>query len=149
MCIWVGLQVDKQIQNAQKYTFKYEGCKLRGFQESVNYDFIEIKCGDKWFQKDVSGKWVGSQEALGMAVREFMGRMIDEQSIRTAHNFLGLMSMLIVTPFISEGWRRVTDWESNFGGRIKENSSNLKNFVLWYLFYMLLMLNKQFQKFKK
>lgn len=74
----------------------------------LNYDFIGIKC-DNLFQRDFRGRWMGSQQASGMALRELMGRMRDEESVSIAHNFLALMSALMVTLFISGGWGRTTD----------------------------------------
>lgn len=40
-----------------------------------------------------------------------MGRMRDEESIRIVHNVIALMSMSMLTLFISESWRKTTDRE--------------------------------------
>lgn len=88
------------------------GCRLLvDLTSLLNYDFIGIKC-DNLFQRDVRGRWMGSQKASEITLRELMARKRDEESVSIAHNFLALMSALMVTLFISGGWGRTTDWES-------------------------------------
>lgn len=73
---------------------------------------------------------MGSRQALWVALRGFMGRLADGESVSIVLNFLALISMLIVTLLISGAWGRTADQECT-SLRRKIQCSNMKNFMLW------------------
>jgi hypothetical protein len=62
-----------------------------------------------------------------------MGRLADGESVSIVLHFLALISMLMVTLFISGGWGGTTDQEST-SLRRKIKCSNLKNLCCGILF---------------